>query len=105
MTLAFDTSQIKAKFSEFSGRVAHRRERLVVLRRGKPFMALVPLEDLRQLEEMDVRKRESPSDETERHPLMAVYGGWEDSPELDDIMAEIIEARHNDFGREIQPWD
>ena len=105
MTLAFDTSQIKARFSEFTGRIAHRRERLVVLRRGKPFMALVPLEDLHRLEDMDARKRDSLPDATEHHPLAAVYGGWADSPELDDIMAEIIEARHNDFGREIQSWD
>ena len=50
MTLTVDTSQVKAQFSEFIGRVTFGRERVLVLRRGKPVAALVSVEDLRRLE-------------------------------------------------------
>jgi prevent-host-death family protein len=53
MTLSVDTSQIKAQLSEFIGRVAYGRERVLVLRRGKPIAALVSVEDLRWLEATD----------------------------------------------------
>ena len=105
MTLAFDSSQVKAKFAEFAGRVAHRRERLVVLRRGKPYMALVPLEDLRRLEALDSSQTSSGNEEGGKHPLESVVGLWADSPEMDEIFAEIIRERHNDYGREIPSWD
>ena len=47
MTLTADTSQVKAQFSEFIGRVTFGHERVLVLRRGKPVAALVSVEDLR----------------------------------------------------------
>ncbi len=40
-------------FSEVLSRVAYGRERLVVTRRGRALAALVPIEDLAQLEKRD----------------------------------------------------
>ncbi len=56
MTLTVDTSQVKAQFSEFIGRVTFGRERVLVLRRGKPVAALVTVEDLRRLEVTDATR-------------------------------------------------
>ncbi len=53
MTVSVDTSIVKAQLSEFIGRVAYRKERLLVLRRGKPMAALVSVEDLRRLQAAD----------------------------------------------------
>jgi prevent-host-death family protein len=53
MTLSADTSQVKAQLSEFIGRVAYGRERVLILRHGKPVAALVSVEDLRWLEATD----------------------------------------------------
>ena len=74
MTLTVDTSQMKAQLSEFIGRVAFGHERLLVLRRGKPVAALVPVEDLRQLEVADAAARESQTTSL-MHPIMRAYGG------------------------------
>jgi prevent-host-death family protein len=45
MALTFDTSHVKTRLSELVGRVAYGRERVVVLRRGRPMAALVNVED------------------------------------------------------------
>ena len=43
----------KVSFSKFINRVAYGRERLVITSHGKPRAALVSVDDLRQLEEME----------------------------------------------------
>ena len=46
-------TEVKAQLSEFIGRVAYGRERVLILRHGKPVAALVSVEDLRWLEAAD----------------------------------------------------
>jgi prevent-host-death family protein len=53
MAKAFSTADIKARLSEMIGKVTYGRERLIVLRRGKPVAALVSLQDLQRLEALD----------------------------------------------------
>lgn len=50
MTQAVSVTQLRAKYGELTRRVAVGKERIVVLRRGKPLGVLIPLEDLRRLE-------------------------------------------------------
>ena len=101
MTLTVDTSQIKAQLSEFIGRVAYGRERVLVLRRGKPVAALVSVEDLRQLELADATSAERKGT-SEMHPIMRAYGGWSESDDLgDEFVAEIYADRLKASGREI----
>ena len=101
MTLTVDTSQIKAQLSEFIGRVAFGRERVLVLRRGKPVAALVSVEDLRQLELSDATSAERKGT-SEMHPIMRAYGGWAESDDLgDEFVAEIYADRLKASGREI----
>ena len=101
MTLSVDTSQMKAQLSEFIGRVAFGRERLLVLRRGKPVAALVSVEDLRRLEITDAAAGAS-QDAPPMHPIMRAYGGWAESDDLGDaFVAEIYADRLKAVGREI----
>lgn len=45
--------EARRNFSEVMARVAYKGERVVVERRGRPMMALVSVEDLRRLEELE----------------------------------------------------
>jgi len=49
-------SKARGKFSDLLSRVSKRRERIVVHRRGKDVAALVPVEDLALLEELQDRR-------------------------------------------------
>ena len=47
--------KVRQKFAETVNRVASRRERVIVRRRGKKLAALIPFEDLMLLEELEDR--------------------------------------------------
>ena len=49
-------SKARGKFSDLLSRVANRRERIVVHRRGKDVAALVPVEDLALVEKLQDRR-------------------------------------------------
>jgi prevent-host-death family protein len=46
-------TEIKASFSEFLNRAAYGQERIVILSRGKPKAAMIGIEDLHRLEELE----------------------------------------------------
>jgi prevent-host-death family protein len=46
-------TEVKASFSEFLNRAAYGRERIVILSRGKPKAAVIGIEDLHRLEELE----------------------------------------------------
>src|SRR5688572_26451077 len=100
MPLSFSTADVKARLSEMISKVAYGRERLVVLRRGKPVAALVSLQDLRRLEALDARA----SDQTvaDVHPIMRAFGGWADRSDLDELLTEIYAERDAALGREVE---
>ncbi|MFZ5916403.1 MAG: type II toxin-antitoxin system Phd/YefM family antitoxin [Chloroflexota bacterium] len=98
MATALGTAEIKARLSEIINRVAFGRERLIVLRRGKPVAALVSVNDLRQLEALDST---DPDNDPGVHPIMRVFGGWADRADLDELLAEIYAARESATGREV----
>lgn len=102
MSLSTDTSVVKAHLSEFIGRVAYGRERLLVLRRGKPVAALVSVEDLRRLEALDSTGATGDAGrESTAHPIMAAFGGWADRDDLDELVDEIYADRLAATDREI----
>jgi prevent-host-death family protein len=106
MAVSTDTSRVKARLSEFIGRVAYGRERLLVLRRGKPIAALVSVEDLRVLEALDSTASVEASShrdtvpEPAAHPIMRAFGGWADRDDLDDLLDEIYADRLTATARE-----
>jgi len=107
MAVSTDTSHVKARLSEFIGRVAYGRERLLVLRRGKPVAALVSVEDLRRLEALDSAATAGASSQGDAargpaaHPIMRAFGGWADRDDLDELLAEIYADRLTTIDREI----
>ena len=107
MAVSTDTSHLKARLSEFIGRVAYGRERLLVLRRGKPVAALVSVEDLRRLEALDSSAADRPPSNrdvaggTGAHPIMRAFGGWADRDDLDELVEEIYADRLTATAREV----
>jgi prevent-host-death family protein len=51
--LEVSLSQIKAALSEYVNRAAYGRERIVIFSRGKPKAAMIGIDDLRRLEELE----------------------------------------------------
>jgi prevent-host-death family protein len=49
----FDASQARASFSELTSKVAYGKERVVISRKGKRLVAVVPIEDLELLEALE----------------------------------------------------
>ena len=49
------TSEARDEFAETVNRVAYAKERVIVHRRGKDLVAVVPIEDLEALEEIEDR--------------------------------------------------
>lgn len=49
------TAEARNEFSELVNRVSYGKERRILTRRGKPMAAVVPLEDLEVLEELERR--------------------------------------------------
>jgi prevent-host-death family protein len=107
MSISTDTSRMKARLSEFIGRVAYGRERLLVLRRGKPIAALVSVEDLRRLEALDSAAVAGASWHGDAarastvHPIMRAFGGWAERDDLDELVEEIYADRLAAIDREI----
>jgi prevent-host-death family protein len=100
MTLTVDTSQLKAQLSEFIGRVTFGRERILVLRRGKPVAALVSVEDLARLEVAD--RTQVTTEKPVEHPILKVYGRWAGPDDWDTVLEEIYADRLASTGREIE---
>lgn len=99
MAIKLNTAEIKAHLSELVNRVAFSRERLIVMRRGKPVAALISLEDLRRLETLEASTVHA--DESQ-HPVMQAFGGWANWGNLDELVAEIYAERNSATGREVQ---
>ena len=97
MTISLGTAEIKARLSEIINRVAFGRERLIVLRRGKPVAALVSVRDLRWLEALDSAGPASKS----VHPIMRAFGGWANRTDIDELLTEVYADREAAFGREV----
>ncbi len=100
MTVLTDTSNVKAHLSEFIGRVNYGRERLLVLRHGKPVAALVSVEDLRRLEALEAAPTRTA--DVGSHPIMRAFGGWADRDDLDELVAEIYADRLAATAREVE---
>lgn len=51
----FSTAEAREKFSSIVKKAAQDKERIVLTKRGKDFVALVPIEDMRLLEDLEDR--------------------------------------------------
>jgi prevent-host-death family protein len=99
MSITTGTAEVKARLSEFLGRVRHGGERIIISRRGKPIAAIISMDDLHRLENIE-RESKYQIRETE-HPIMRAYRGWADRDDLDELVATIYADRDHTTGREV----
>ncbi len=72
----------RSHFSELIARSTHGHERFVITRRNKPVAALVSIDDLRRIEQLD-----------ERQGLAAVAGQWSGFDEVAEALDDIPTLR------------
>jgi prevent-host-death family protein len=77
---ATSATAIRQSFSESLNRAAFGGERVVIQRHGKPIAAVVPIEDLRLIEEMedkaDIAAARRARKEKGRIPWSELKAGW-----------------------------
>jgi len=93
------TTIVKARLSEFINRVQYNQERVIISRRGKPVAVLVNLQDFHQLKSLE--EEESTRNGESSHPIMQAFGGWKDSPDIDELVAEIYAERRAAIPRQV----
>lgn len=82
-TTSINTADAKEEFSELLSRVSHYKERIILIRREKEIAAIVPIEDLRFLEE--ARSKTDLSEAAEALKEARQHG----TITLDDLKSEI----------------
>jgi prevent-host-death family protein len=85
MADTFSTVQARDQFSEVLNRAAFGKERVVLTRRGKPLVAIVPIEDLALLEELEDQR----DAEDFRIALAAWEAGDQTTIPLDQVVREL----------------
>ena len=88
MASILGVGEAKRRFSELMSRVAYKRERFLIERRGRPMVALVSAEDLERLEHEPVAPK----------GLLAAVGAWADYEEIDQLVESIY--RHREEAQE-----
>jgi prevent-host-death family protein len=76
-------SELKSALSEFLNRAAYGRERIIVASRGKPKAAVISIEDLHRLEDLE--------DALAAHEALEAYETGETTP-WDEVKAELAEG-------------
>ena len=76
-------SELKSALSEFLNRAAYGRERIIVASRGKPKAAVISIEDLRRLEELE--------DALAAQEALEAHEAAETTP-WDEVKAELAEG-------------
>ena len=76
-------SELKRALSEFLNRAAYGRERIIVASRGKPKAAVISIEDLRRLEELE--------DALAAREALEAYEAGETTP-WEEVKADLTEG-------------
>jgi prevent-host-death family protein len=87
-------AKAKNSFSEYASRAAYADEQIIITKRGKPFVALISVNDLEFLQRI---KAGLPED--------GLLGAVGMAPELEELAEKTMEAyqgRADDVGREIE---
>ena len=84
--MTVSVSELKNGLSEFLNRAAYGRERIIVASRGKPKAALIGIDDLHLLEEL-----EEMEDALAAHKAQAAYRAGETAP-WEQVRAELAGA-------------
>lgn len=97
MTKRVTATHAKARLSELAAEVAHGGEQVIIERRGRPWAALVSVDDLSLLEQ-------SRAASTRPQGALALAGAWRevDDEDLDSVIANIYAERSADTGRPVE---
>lgn len=68
-TITVTAARLRLKLTELLGKVRHGGQRVLVTRHGKPACALVPLEDLKKIRQMDLAINRAKRNKTGAIPL------------------------------------
>ncbi|MBA7686602.1 hypothetical protein ES703_95052 [subsurface metagenome] len=86
-------AKAKSSLSEFTNRAAYTGEHIIITKRGKPFAAIISIEDLELLEKVQAG---SPED--------GLLGAVGMAPEFEEVAEKAMEAykeRAGSFGRKV----
>ena len=75
-------AEMKNHFSEYISRSSYNHDRFIITKRSKPIAALVNIDDLKLIEQLEERKG-----------LASIIGKWEEFDELGENIGDIIELR------------
>lgn len=83
----------KKDFSDLMSRVALRKERFIIERRGKAVAALVNIDELKRIE--------AAPDKNGRKGLLAAVGAWGDFPKFEKLVDQLYAARRKSKDRKV----
>jgi prevent-host-death family protein len=96
MVKTISAAQAKAHFSSLLAEVAYGGQQIIIERRGKPFAALVSVDDLQQLEHYRT---------TSARPqgALALVGAWREveDTDMEALVVDIYGQREQDMGRPV----
>jgi prevent-host-death family protein len=87
-------AKAKSSFSEYANRAAYTDEQIIITKRGKPFVALISVNDLEVLQRI---KAGPPED-----GLLGAVGMASELEEVAEKTMKAYQRRTDDFGREIE---
>jgi prevent-host-death family protein len=90
-------AQAKAQFSSLLAEVAYGGQHIIIERRGKPFAALVSVDDLERIEQY------RPTSARPRGAL-ALVGAWREveDVDMDSLVVDIYGQREKNMGRPVE---
>jgi len=87
---AVSIAEAKSHFSEYVSKVAYANEKFVITKRGKPLVALVSIEDLKNIKASEEAKG-----------LSEIIGKWENFEEIEEDINKVYSSRKKDKGRDV----
>ena len=97
MVKRISAAKAKAQFSSLLAEVAYGEQPILIERRGKPFAALVSVDDLKQIEQYRTTSARP-------HGALALVGAWQDveDADMDGLIIDIYAQREQDTDRPVE---
>ncbi len=83
-------AEIKSHLSEYLAISHNEGKRIIITKRGKPFAAIISIDDLQNLEQLD-----------EKQGLAEIAGKWEHFDEIASSIENVYQSRNKDEHRNV----
>jgi prevent-host-death family protein len=87
---AISVAEAKSRLSEYLVISHQQEERIIITKRGKPFAAIIGMNDLENLKQID-----------EKSGLTEIIGKWKDFDDIAGDVEQLFESRSKDKGRDV----